>query len=139
MLHNFESGFRIPTEERCKTMIQESYNWTKDNLQELLRSGANTINITTDLWTSQQNDSYISVTILWIDQEMKLYEALIGIELLLSPHTSENIKICLESILERWNLKEKCFAATTDNTANIKKAISSMNNNKIISIGYAAY
>ena len=25
MLHNFEPGFKIPTEERCKTMIQESY------------------------------------------------------------------------------------------------------------------
>ena len=70
---------------------------------------------------------------------MKLYEALIGIELLPSPHTSKNIKTCLENILERWNLKEKCFAATTDNAANIKKAIFLINNNKIIGIGCAAH
>ena len=139
MLHNFEPGFKIPTEEKCKTMIQESYKWTKEHLQELLRSGANTVNITTDLWTSRRNDSYIGVIISWLDQEMKLYEALIGIELLPSPHTSENIKISLESILERWNLKEKCFAATTDNAANIKKAISLTNDNSIISIGCAAH
>jgi hypothetical protein len=63
MLHNFEPGFKIPTEEKCKTMIQESYKWTKEHLQELLRSGANTVNITTDLWTSRRNDSYIGVTI----------------------------------------------------------------------------
>ena len=52
MLHNFEQEFKIPTEARCKTIIQESYNWTKDHLQELLKSGTNTINVTTDLWTS---------------------------------------------------------------------------------------
>ena len=138
MLHNFELGFKIPTEERCKVMIRESYNWTKDHLQELLRSGANTINITTDLWTSRRNDSYIGVTISWLDQELKLYEALIGIKLLPSPHTSENIKNSLKSILGEWNLKEKCFAATTDNAANIKKAVFLMNNN-VIAIGCAAH
>src|SRR3954453_15469240 len=59
---------------------------------------------------------------------MKLHEALIGIELLPNPHTSENIKNCLNTILGNWNLKEKCFAATTDNDTNVKKAISLMNN-----------
>ncbi len=138
MLHNFEQGFKIPAEARCKTIIQESYNWTKDHFRELLKSGANTINVTTDLWTSRRNDSYISVTISWLDQEMKLYEALIDVKLLPSPHTSENIKKCLENILEEWNLKEKCFAATTDNAANIKKVIFLLNQN-IISIGCAAH
>jgi len=76
MLYNFELSFKIPSEERCKTMIQESYNWTKDHLKELLKLGADTINVTTDLWTSCRNDSYIGVTISWLDQEMKLYEAL---------------------------------------------------------------
>ncbi len=121
MLHNFEQGFKIPTEARCKTIIQESYNWTKDHLWELLKSGANTINVTTDLWTSRQNDSYIGITISWLDQ------VLINVKLLPNPHTSENIKKCLENILEEWNLKEKCFAATTDNAANIKKAIFLLN------------
>ena len=139
MLHNFEPGFKIPTEERCKVMIQNSYNWTRDNLQELLKSDANTVNITTDIWTSCRNDSYIGVTISWLNQNMELNETLISIKLLPSPHTSENIQICLESILEMWNLKEKCFAATTDNAANIKKAISLMNNNRIINIGCAAH
>ncbi|PKK58755.1 hypothetical protein RhiirC2_795818 [Rhizophagus irregularis] len=70
-------------------------------------------------------------------QEMKLYKALINIKLLPNPHTAENIKNCLESILEEWNLKGKCFAATTDSGANVKKAISLMNN--IIRLSCAAY
>lgn len=68
---------------------------------------------------------------------MKLHEALIGIELLPNPHTSENIKNCLNAILEKWQLKEKCFAATTDNGANVKKAIFLMN--KVENIGCAAH
>ncbi|CAI2188608.1 2615_t:CDS:2, partial [Funneliformis geosporum] len=86
--------------------------------------------------TSHQNDGYIGVTISWLDQDMKLNEILISIELLPNPHTSENIKNCLNFILENWNLKDKCFAITTDNCPNIKKAISLMN---IESIGYAAH
>ena len=42
MLHKFEPGFRIPTEEKCKEIICNSHSWTKDNLKELLRSGAET-------------------------------------------------------------------------------------------------
>jgi len=136
MLYDFEPGFRIPTEEKCKEMMRKSYDWTKDNLKELLRSGAESINFTTDLWTSRRNDGYVGVTISWLDQEMKLHEALIGIELLPNPHTSENIKNCLNAILEKWKLKEKCFAATTDNGANVKKAISLM---KVENIGCAAH
>ncbi|PKB92775.1 hypothetical protein RhiirA5_438011 [Rhizophagus irregularis] len=49
MLHKFEPGFRIPTEEKCKKMKYDSYNWTKDQLQELLKSSANSINFTTDM------------------------------------------------------------------------------------------
>ncbi|CAB5191218.1 unnamed protein product [Rhizophagus irregularis] len=128
MLHKFEPGFRIPTEEKCKKMKYDSYNWTKDQLQELLKSSANSINFTTDMWTSRRNDSYIGVTISWLDQEMKLHEALISIKLLPNPHTAENIKNCLENSFEEWNLKGKCFAATTDSGANVKKAISLMNN-----------
>jgi len=137
MLHEFEPGFRIPTEEKCKEMIRNSYNWTKENLKELLKSNANSINITTDLWTCRRNNGYIGVTISWLDQKMKLHKALISIELLPNPHTSENIKNCLNTILENWNLKDKCFAATTDNGPNIKNAISLMNN--VENIGCAAH
>ncbi|PKK60598.1 hypothetical protein RhiirC2_669660 [Rhizophagus irregularis] len=63
MLHELEPGFRIPTEEKCKEMIRKSYNWTKENLKELLKSDAESINFTTDLWTSRRNDGYIGVTI----------------------------------------------------------------------------
>ncbi len=49
MLHEFEPEFSIPTEEKCKEMIYDSYNWIKDNLKELLKSSAESINFTIDL------------------------------------------------------------------------------------------
>jgi hypothetical protein len=49
MLHEFEPGFRIPTEEKCKELINNSYEWTEGNLKELLKSEAESISFTTDL------------------------------------------------------------------------------------------
>ncbi|CAB4395082.1 unnamed protein product [Rhizophagus irregularis] len=63
MLHEFEPGFRIPTEEKCKELRNNSYEWTEGNLKELLKSGAESISFTTDLWTSRRNDGYIGVTV----------------------------------------------------------------------------
>ncbi|PKC59652.1 hypothetical protein RhiirA1_399792, partial [Rhizophagus irregularis] len=67
MLHKFEPGFRIPTEEKCKKMKYDSYNWTKDQLQELLKSTytkndkddgdyLKLIALTENKWSSEQEE-----------------------------------------------------------------------------------
>ena len=43
------------------------------------------------------------------------------------PHTAEHITESLEETLEDWKLCEKVFVITTDNAANMKKAVSNMN------------
>ncbi|EXX72883.1 hypothetical protein RirG_065170 [Rhizophagus irregularis DAOM 197198w] len=43
---------------------------------------------------------------------------------------AQHIAESLEEILEEWKLREKVFVITTDNAANMKKAISDMNSIK---------
>ncbi|CAG8476318.1 7752_t:CDS:2 [Ambispora leptoticha] len=54
--------------------------------------------------------------------EWKFQDVLLSIEVL-SSHTAENIQNILANILNRWHISDKVFVATTDNGANMKKAI----------------
>jgi hypothetical protein len=45
-------------------------------------------------------------------------------------HTALHITESLEEILDEWKLREKVFVITSDNAANMKKAISDMDSIK---------
>ena len=76
--------------------------------------------------TSRRNDGYIGITINWVDKNFNIHEAILTCEVLPSPHTAENIKNALIKIFEHWQIYHKIFASTTDNGANILKAVSLM-------------
>ena len=86
-----EPNFSIPGDEKARTLIHTAYKRSCHQLIELLTT-ADVINITTDLWTSPTNESFIGVTATWLDDEWKFNEALLSIEVIPSPHTAENIR-----------------------------------------------
>ena len=73
----------------------------------MIASGADTINITTDLWTSRRNDGYIRVTANWVDKDFVIRKAILSCEPLPSPHTAENIRDALFSVFEHWKIRPK--------------------------------
>ena len=80
--------------------------------------------ITTDGWTSRANDSYVALTVHYIDEEWSLQSHLLETHQLAEAHTGENVATDLESMLTSWNPPiTKLGAFTTDNAANIKLAI----------------
>jgi hypothetical protein len=133
LVHGLEPGFEIPCIKTMKKLIRDAYNWSMKQLLGMLVSEAETINFTTDMWTSRRNNGYIGVTVNWIDKNFSIHEAVLSCELLPSPHTAENIKNALVQIFENWRIHHKIFAATTDNGANILKAVSLMNNVQSVS------
>jgi len=104
-------------------VIRDAFDWSTEQLLGMMASDADTINITTDLWTSRRNDGYIGVTANWVDKDFVIREAILSCEPLPSPHTAENIRDALFSVFEHWKIRPKIFAATTDNGSNILKAI----------------
>ena len=104
-------------------VIRDAFDWSTEQLLGMMASDADTINITTDLWTSRRNDGYIGVTANWVDKDFVIREAILSCEPLPSPHTAENIRDALFSVFEHWKIRPKIFATTTDNSSNILKAI----------------
>ena len=83
--------------------------------------------VTTDGWTSRANESYLSLTVHYIDKEWILQNHLLETRHCPQSHTGENLATELEDMLKAWNLSvAQLSAATTDNAANIVLAMETL-------------
>ncbi|KAJ8940616.1 hypothetical protein NQ318_004540 [Aromia moschata] len=83
--------------------------------------------VTTDIWTSDSNKAYISVTIHFIYNDQMVSRNIATKELEDVHHTGENIARALDSIFQEWNINNKIVTVVSDNGANIKNDIRQMN------------
>ncbi len=79
-------------------MIGEAYEWSKDQLLELLKVDCIAASITTDFWTSRARHGYIGVTCSWLSHDWILHETLLALKQVKYPHTGEVIKVILDDI-----------------------------------------
>ena len=79
------------------------------------------------MWTARSRQGYIGITCSYIDFKFTFHEITLTVNYVRYPHTAEHITESLEKTLEDWKLREKVFVITTDNAANMKKAVSNMN------------
>jgi len=117
----------MPDEKGIKKVIADTYNSTMPALIEKIRVESKSVSLTTDMWTSRSGQGYIGITCSYIDSKFTLHEITLTVNYVRYPHTAEHITESLEEILEDWKLREKVFVITTDNAANMKKAVSNMN------------
>lgn len=80
--------------------------------------------LTTDCWTSRNNESFMAITIHFIDTEFTLKSVLLGCHSFNSSHTGYNLRQEIKNVLESWNLNNKIKFAVSDNASNIKNALS---------------
>ena len=62
-----------------------------------------------------------------MDKNFAIQEVILTIEYIKYLHIAQNISNALLVILDQWELREKVYIITTDNSANMKKAIKDMN------------
>ena len=127
LINELDSGFIMPDKKGIKKVIADTYNSTMPALIEKIRVESKSVSLTTDMWTSRSGQGYIGITCSYIDSKFTLHEITLTVNYVRYPHTAEHITESLEEILEDWKLREKVFVITTDNAANMKKAVSNMN------------
>lgn len=83
------------------------------------------ISFTTDIWTcSHNNESFISWTAHWINEDFKFVDALLNVTHFPGSHTGERIGELLNSLLKKWKLeKNNVHLVISDNAANMVKGI----------------
>ncbi|KAF0744251.1 zinc finger BED domain-containing protein 6-like, partial [Aphis craccivora] len=82
--------------------------------------------LTTDCWTSRNNESFMAITIHFIDTEFELKSILLECSSFNLNHTGHNLAQEIERILESWELTKKITFAVSDNAYNIKNALNNL-------------
>lgn len=121
-------GYQLPSRKTISTvMLPALYHQTKAELKMELGPECNySVCLTTDLWTSRSNESYIAVTGHYMTDDFELKTILLDCRNFQDSHTSENIQEMLTNIVAEWGLTNKINFAVSDNAANIQKAINNI-------------
>lgn len=103
-------------------LLPDLYEEVKLKVQCMLKDAAH-VAVTTDMWTSDSNKSFLAVTSHYIYNEI-LHASLLSSEEFRDRHTGENIAAYLQSVFRQWDIENKVHVIVTDNAKNMKHAVS---------------
>ena len=84
-------------------------------LKSLLAVGHQRVSLTTDIWTSIQNISYMVITGHFIDSDWQLHRRILSF-CPITNHKGDTIGRLIESCLQHWGI-ERIFTITVDNAS----------------------
>lgn len=120
--------YEIPSRRTLgRTIIPQIMEKVKGNVQILLNAASH-VAITTDIWTSMNIDSFMTLTAHFVDPNLsELRTVVLCTKKLESNHTSVYLSQIMTKELIDWSILNKVVAIVTDGGANIKSAVRLMN------------
>ena len=124
LLKDFDPRYQLPSRKYfSQQAIPKLYNETKESILQQLRS-AEFFSATSDMWSSNTMEPYISYTVHFIDPDWKLQSRCLQTLYMPADHTAENLADGMKEILEEWHLSStRQVCITTDSGANVVKAV----------------
>lgn len=120
-------GYTLPTRKTVSsTLLPKYFNATSTIVAESVER-ADAVCITTDSWSSFNNDSFIAVTVHFIDENTKLQCYLLECINYTQSHTASNLAQFLSDVFYKWKIHDKVSAIVTDNAANVLAAVKAGN------------
>ncbi|CAB3234982.1 unnamed protein product [Arctia plantaginis] len=117
-------GYTPPSRKTISnSLIPALFEKTWNECREILDTETVTACITTDCWTSNNNDSFVAVTAHYISPKFKFKSILLDCKGCPGSHTSELLAQQIKGIVLKWNLLDKVNFAVSDNAHNICNAI----------------
>ena len=108
-----------------RTLIPEKYDQTKSAIKASM-SQSNAHAVTTDMWTSASNNSYMGVTAHWLDEEFIIHNKCLAVQPATDSHTAKFIAEEIQAVLKDWSIDASGLHIVTDSSANVEKAISKL-------------
>ena len=116
-----EPEYRLPSATQFTHLIELRYEAIKEKIREILQDRANSVAITADIWTSIATDSYLIVTIHYLNEEWEMKSIVSGTLPLLESHTADNLATWIKEIVEETGVCAKKVVAFIHNNCKILK------------------
>lgn len=121
-----EPEYKIPCRQtftdRLDSMKHEEAKSVKEEMGK-----ASSVAVTTDIWTSAGNASYISLTASYITSDWQLITRTLSNQPIEERHTQANISARLKDMTKMWAIDKKTIAVVHDGAANMKETGSNNN------------
>jgi hypothetical protein len=115
--------YQVPCRNYFFSYIEKLFNEKIKVLTEKLKETEH-VALTTDLWTSSQNEAIVTLTGHFVNKNGDLEDCVLETKSFGSArHTGENISIQLNSITDKFGITEKVLAVSHDNAANMVLAV----------------
>lgn len=115
----------LPNKNLIKTGTVNLWNTLKPKLEEYISSEAsdpNDITSTLDIWSDDNNQSFLGVTIHFLTKSWVLESFSIALKPLFDSHTSENIASWLNGVYIQWKIHP--WLRINDGANNVSEALS---------------
>lgn len=114
--------YKLPSRKMLsESVLPEIYESLSSELKRMLNFVEN-LSVTTDMWSSDSNKSFLTVTVHFIS-DFKLHSSVLSTHEIISDHSSLNISEAIKTVLDKWEINEKVVTVVTDNAKNMKKAV----------------
>ena len=105
-----------------RAIIPSKYAEVKLGVESKLAT-AEYISVTTDMWTGCHQRGYMSLSAHYISIDWEMCHHCLQTREVSTSHNAENLAQELRQSLDEWGIYKKVLIVTTDNAANIRKAI----------------
>jgi len=114
--------YEVPSRTTVRARIDQQYDDAKKSLLSSLQ-GSTSVALTTDSWTSNATEAYLTVTVHYIKDDWSMESRILMIRAMPERHTGENLAIRLKDCVDEFGLKGRVEACVHDNARNIDLAI----------------
>jgi len=125
-VQELDARYALPTRQAMSSrMIPQRYCEVKSDLRVRI-SHSKVRAVTTDMWTSSNNQAYMGVTAHWLDASFSMQSKCLAVKPAPGSHTAEFISAELTEVLADCTIDPNQLTVVTDSGANVKKAITQM-------------
>jgi len=103
-------------------MIPDLYADLHASVQSEIRAAPSHA-ITTDMWTSINQQAFMGVTAHWLTQDFAARSRCLAVKPAPGSHTADFISEELNDVIDCWSLDRQKLHVVTDSGANVKKAV----------------
>lgn len=118
LLKSLNASCPIKTADTLRNRVQSEYSSWRGRLKQDLADTCQSISLSLDIWTSENQISFLAIVGHWLTPDFKLREDLLEFIEIDGLHSGENLSTIVKSVLETFQIEHKLLTITGDNAGN---------------------